>query len=285
MSMERFDLVPMRGERISAKLLYISRSKYEGDWNSVPHAHYFAELFYITGGVGNFVLEGKSFEVHRDDLIIINPDVNHTELSVHGSPLEYIVLGIEGLSFLFPKKGEEITHMVRNYRSQREKLLFYLDNLISEIETKSGYYEMVCQNFLELLLTCIMRDTDFAVSQHPLQKSKQKYCCTVKQYIDDNFKQDITLDQLAGLVHMNKYHLVHTFSKETGISPINYLITKRIDESIHLLETTNHTIAEISDIVGFSSQSYFCQSFKRLKELSPNAYRKQFQQKQRVLNG
>ena len=73
---------------------------------------------------------------------------------------------------------------------------------------------------------------------------------------------------------MNKYYLVHSFKEYKGISPINYLIDKRILEAKHLLETTNHPIAKIADMTGFSSQSYFSQVFKRETQMTPNEFRK-----------
>ena len=54
---------------------------------------------------------------------------------------------------------------------------------------------------------------------------------------------------------MNKFYLVHAFKNYKGVSPINYLIDKRIQESKLLLETTNFSIAKIAQQVGFSSQS------------------------------
>ena len=92
-----------------AKLLYISTSKYEDDWQSIPHSHAFSELFFVTDGKGFFIAENEEFPVQNNDLILINPHVQHTEKSMGASPLEYIVLGIEGLSF--PKPSGNIADL------------------------------------------------------------------------------------------------------------------------------------------------------------------------------
>ena len=79
-------------EKLTASLLYISTSKYENDWQSIPHIHHFSELIYITEGRGFFALEGKKYQVSEGDLIIIPPDMEHTELSfdyTEFEPLEY----------------------------------------------------------------------------------------------------------------------------------------------------------------------------------------------------
>ena len=77
------------------------------------------------------------------------------------------------------------------------------------------------------------------------------------------FKEDITLQTLSDLTYLNKYYLVHAFKNYKGVSPINYLIEKRISEAKHLLGTTNFPIAKIASVVGFSSQSYFSQVFRK----------------------
>ena len=95
----------------------------------------------------------------------------------------------------------------------------------------------------------------------------------IKNYIDSHYSENITLDFLSNLTYVNKFHLVHLFTKEMGISPINYLINKRIDESKNLLSTTNYSIRDISSIVGFSNSSYFSQMFKKITGISPKDFR------------
>ena len=70
------------------KLLYVSTSKYEGDWQSILHSHPFSELFYVVDGKGSFVTEGMEFPVCKNDMVIINPHVLHTEKSLSTMPLQ-----------------------------------------------------------------------------------------------------------------------------------------------------------------------------------------------------
>lgn len=96
----------------------------------------------------------------------------------------------------------------------------------------------------------------------------------IKRYLDSNYADAITLEQLASLAHMSKYYLVHAFTKCTGVSPICYLNKKRLEISKELLSGTNYSIAQIASSVGFSSQSYFAQVFKKDIGISPAEYRK-----------
>ena len=76
------------------QLRYISISKYEGDWQSLPHTHHFSELFYVLHGEGAFYIENEKVPVKTDDLVIINPYVEHTEKTLPNDPMEYIVFGV-----------------------------------------------------------------------------------------------------------------------------------------------------------------------------------------------
>ena len=88
------------------QLRYISISKYEGDWQSLPHTHHFSELFYVLRGEGAFYIENEKVPVKTDDLVIINPYVEHTEKTLPNDPMEYIVFGVEGLAFSFSGAGQ-----------------------------------------------------------------------------------------------------------------------------------------------------------------------------------
>ncbi len=105
-----------------------------------------------------------------------------------------------------------------------------------------------------------------------IQESRE--CSLVRQYIDNHFKENLSLDQLAELAHVNKYYLAHAFRREFDTSPISYLISRRIRESRFLLAETDHSLSQIAQILGFSSLSYFSQSFRRLEGISPMEYRK-----------
>ena len=216
-----------------SKLLYVSTSKYEGDWQSIFHSHPFSELFYVVNGSGSFVAEGSEFPVGKNDMVVINPHVQHTEKSLRTSPLEYIVLGIDGLSFSFENiaSAQDGIYMqtpagaVYKYNTQNANVYAYLNIMLEEITGKEENYETVCQNLLEVLLVCMLRNDNLSIVQNN-HKVLNRECTQIKNYLDANYAENITLDTLASLTHMNKYYMAHAFTKYTGLSPINYLLQR-----------------------------------------------------------
>lgn len=265
-------------DRNKVKLLYVSTAKYGGDWHSTLHTHACTEIFYVVGGSGKFNIEGKLLPVTTDDMVIVNPNVEHTEVSYNQRPLEYIVLGVEGLEYSAGEDADERWFMT-NLQNAREALLHALREMLREIEFKAVGYELICQDLLEVLILRLMRHAGLQFLPTKTEHRKpgrkpSKECAAVRHYIDNHFKENINLDMLSELVHVNKYYMVHSFTKEYGISPINYLISRRIEESKYLLSDTDHSLSQISHMLGFSSPSYFSQSFRRLEGVSPMEFRR-----------
>lgn len=271
MSNNRFDLAAQPDALGTSRLLYVTTSRFDADWHSTMHVHACTELFYCVRGIGEFVLENKRQAVGGDDMVIVSANVEHTESSLTSNPLEYIVLGVDGLDFCFEDDG--MPYRVLNCRDTRDEVLFYLQQMLREVEAKHAQYEEVCQHLLQVLLIQLLRNRDMSIRITPGRRGN-KECASARRYIDEHYFENITLDKLAEMTHVNKYYLVHTFNKEYGITPINYLIDRRIRESKYLLTNTDHSLARIAQVLGFSSPSYFSQSFRKLTGQSPMEYRK-----------
>ena len=269
------------------KLLYVSTSKYEGDWQSILHSHSFCELFYVVQGSGSFITEDTEFPVCENDMVIISPHVQHTEKSLYSTPLEYIVLGIDGLMFSFDNiasiRDSVLIHTasgnVYKYNARNSNIYAYLNILLVEIINKEENYEAVCRNLLEVLMLCMIRTNHLSII--PSSNSfLNRECVQIKNYLDASYMENITLDTLAQRSHMNKYYLVHAFTRYVGVSPITYLLQRIIEESKSLLSSTSYSISQISSILGFSSQSYFSQAFKKAVGQTPVQYRNISKKKQ-----
>ena len=274
MSTNSYEFMQNNTLRKTAKLLYISSAKYGGDWHSVQHTHNCSELFYVIEGQGQFLIEDQTYPVSINDLVIVNPNVSHTEVSLNASPLRYIVLGVEGLELTVTNGNNNTNFCIVNFKTFRENILLCLQNMLTEIENKHTGYEIVCQDLMEILIVLLGRQTNFATILAPISKKTSRLCGSTKRYIDSHYQENITLDQLAEVCHVSKYHLAHAFTEEYGISPINYLISKRITEAEHLLKTTDFSLNLISNTTGFSSSSYFAQIFRKQKGMSPTEFRK-----------
>lgn len=269
MGIRKYQLDIEHTNRLPGKLISVSTSLYEGDWKSIRHSHPFTELFYVKAGSGIFFIEGQNFPISRDELIIINPNVEHTEISLHDAPLEYITLGIEDFQFSFVHKG---TYLALKDKNITKNLGIYFSSIVKEAENCAPGYELICQDYLEILTLLLLRQTNSAFELIP-EENTTRECSRIKRYIDSHYQDDITLDSLAKMAHLNKYYFAHAFTKFYGQSPIQYLTARRLKTSKDLLESSDYTISEIAQLSGFSSPSYFAQCFRKNCGMTALAYR------------
>ena len=256
------------------RLLYLSTSVYEGDWTSVVHSHPIAELFYIINGSGMFIIDGAHQPVKQYDLLIISPNTMHTEEAFQSQPMEYVVLGIEGLT-LSVQDGK---YFLDSFGEYSDDLLDYLNLMITESQRERPGSDAVCQHLLAILLLLLQRKSGLCLvaDEHVHTKFQgiPPECGRVKNYIDSYYSERITLAGLARIAGWDRFYLSHVFTKVYGVSPMNYLLEKRLDCAKELLTNGDHTITEIAQMLGFSSQNYFTQTFKKRLGITASAYRR-----------
>lgn len=273
MSNYRYDLALGKPPHSAkAKLLYVSSAKYGGDWHSVPHTHSCTEFFYVVGGKGKFQIQDQFFTVSDGDLVVVNPNLEHTETSLAANPLEYIVMGVEGLELVMDAKRQQHFCIV-SFRGAVVDIQNYLHAMMREVEAKAPGYEAVCQSLMDILLIQLMRRVQLGATVTTPQSNPSRKAAAARRFIDANYRDNITLDQLAEELHMSKFHLSHVFRLEYGMSPIHYMQTLRLQESCKLLSTTDYSLTQIARMTGFSSPSYFSQRFRAVEGMNPAQYR------------
>ncbi len=277
MSNERFLMMESDIKNLSFQLDSITKSKYDSDWHSTLHTHPFTELFYVVDGKGEFIIQQQRFAVKANDFVIINPHVEHTEVSSSEDPLEYIVVGIQGLSFsnLTTQDQGDQPFSFFNLRDEQKDILRYLNVMVQEATNQAMSYELVCHNLLEILLIKILRHQHFELEVDSKNKTS-KDIAFIKHYLKTYYRESIQLEDLASMTHLSRFYISHSFKKDVGLSPMEYLMTIRIKESKILLRTTNYSVSQIADIVGFTTPTYFSKQFRKVTGISPSDYREQF---------
>ena len=123
---------------------------------------------------------------------------------------------------------------------------------------------------LDLLARLILRHSenppDFAKLETEIQPVRQ-----VRDYLEDNYNREISLEELARVANLSSFHLNRSFSKTFGMPPHAYQIQMRIIRAKRLLRK-EHSIESVAIKTGFVSQSHFGSHFKRLVCVTPKQY-------------
>jgi two-component system response regulator YesN len=97
----------------------------------------------------------------------------------------------------------------------------------------------------------------------------------IKQYIDQNYTKSISLNTISEKFYINSSYASRLFKQELSENFVDYLTGKRMAEAAKLLQSTEMTIYEISEKIGYGNSKYFSQLFKKHTGFSPRDYREQ----------
>lgn len=121
----------------------------------------------------------------------------------------------------------------------------------------------------------IYRLFDLLLSPTPQEKEAGGPIQDAIQYIRANVGKPITLDELARVAKLSPYYFSHSFKRQSGFSPMEYVINTRVDRAKILLARTSKPVEEIAYEVGYSSSSSFINLFVKREGISPARYRKE----------
>ena len=150
--------------------------------------------------------------------------------------------------------------------------------ITEEIKNKKYGYELAIKTHICVIFLWILRywdsqgltmDTSTILKENDL-KMLQK----VFDYLDENFKFDITVEFIAQLCNLSYSYFSRQFKAMMGKTFTEYLNYIRITEAEKLLLSTDMNITQVALETGFSSTSYFIQQFKHFKNISPKQFKK-----------
>lgn len=95
----------------------------------------------------------------------------------------------------------------------------------------------------------------------------------VEDYVSEHLAEEISVDQLAGLVELSSSHFAHVFKETTGTSPLQFVTLQRITRAQQLIRETSRSLIDVGLEVGYTSPSHFAQVFRRVVGVTPTDFR------------
>lgn len=239
------------------------------------HFHEFYVIGFVYGGKRHLWCKGCEYDLTVGDLIIFNPLDNHFCSPISDEILDYRALNIPSnvmLNLLKQITGtNSFTYFSKNV-IHNSNITKYVSNLYNTIIFQSSKQDK--ENAFFKLLDSLLQEN---LISHK-GKSNSSSCEVIKNlcnYIELNYANNISLDDLLTMTHFKKSYLIRLFTKQVGVAPYRYLQSVRIGKAKKYLEQGIPPI-ETAYMTGFSDQSHFSNYFKDFIGLTPKQYQKIF---------
>ncbi|CAI6083439.1 Arabinose operon regulatory protein [Paenibacillus sp. JJ-100] len=266
-------------------------------FREVFHAHSQLELTYIHDGYGQLITEGHVFPLEPGMLMIFRPfQLHHVQIEVseaHPFIRTVLMVDLELLHCYWPHfitTHHFIQHLLHEQPSIPPILLTPSSPLIQRMEHFGEQYTLLLPHeaaedarlFTLDILTQLRYLWKTAIQPLNSYSSTQSadfsghlnpHAEAAMQWIERNYSDSFSLEDIAEELHLSAYHLSHVFKKATGTSIIAYAQATRIRHACVLLSRTVLSIPEIGHRVGMPSPSYFCKVFRKATGTTPHQYR------------
>lgn len=260
-------------------------SQYPG-YAALSHWHSDVEFIVILSGEMNYNVNGQTVAMQKGDGVFVNSRQLHYGFSKDRRECQFlcILLHPRLLCSTLSMEQEYVAPILSNpslgfwplhadvdwERSILDALLQMRDSL-NQPAFPLRIHSLFCQIWQELYNHVPRERHCFAKSADQLTAVRD-----MMEYIQKHYAEKISLDEIAAAGSVCKSKCCSLFRRYLDKTPVNYLISYRLERSIALMATTDRTISEISYEVGFSGASYFSETFRKRFGCSPVKYREKF---------
>lgn len=261
-------------------------------FSPVPlHFHDFYEAFFLLSDSMTYLVDGYTYTLKRGEILLINPHEMHSPQRLEGEPQPYERIGL----YIRPELFAAHRHAGLNLRACFDRcatlpsgnvlrpgaeLSREIDEtlrMIQEQDDPNRFGASLMRENLLVQLSVYLNRASLEGENHHLVADPHQSHAVVDQltrYIDAHLSDPLSLEKLAEVGHVSKYHLVRLFRQQTGLSPIQYLRYKRLLRARRLLRE-NRSVTSVCHECVFSDYANFIRAFKKEFGISPGRYARQ----------
>ena len=243
-------------ENDSLKFIHIRKIKPNPTWHNNYNVHPYHELIVVLSGILHVSGVNQKLELHPGDAAFYPAGVQHWENADADAPVEHCFLVFEDPTF----SGDQIL-----VNREQGVLLRAMGAALYEFSL-AGDPAVFGNEYLKLMLKIFFTNSPCTIKTSSMVHK-------VHSYIRQNMSYPITLMDLARAAELSKYHFLHQYRRECGITPMRALWEMRCAEAVSLLKYTNMPIKEIASRTGFSDIKHFFHRIKAFSGAPPSQFR------------
>ncbi len=234
------------------------------------------EILMCISGLGTVYSDMKAIQLVPGEMAVIN--TNRIHYSTTESEFRYHCLIIDN-DFLY-SIGIDTDEVCFEDKIASPCFSELFDKICIEWHRDDKFKSVIVKSIVTELFVRLCRDhivTDTNNEKESKTLKKIKYSIN---YIKQNFRRDLSLDEVSDAAGLSRYHFCREFKKSTGLTPVEFINRTRCEFAKELLESKKYTIAEISDMSGFITPAHFSKTFKGIFGTHPSEHLKRVKQSQ-----
>ena len=270
----------------SAKLKVCTQTVPSGGRTTGYHRRSAVSFYLVTDGCIRILLQGREITVRENEGAFVNSGVLHSMESAGADaavlqvtfPPEYVT-GAEDprLTARYADpivKARERDCMLLRGSGWANDICDRLQLLPSVLSARRPGYELRAHILVsEIWLSLYEQTIPAPDGPRGVSLTEKKCMETLRQYIQDNYREKISLDDIASAAHISRGECCRMFKRLYSMTPFQYLVRYRLARSIYYLSETDRSIAQIAQSVGFCSSSYYTKCFRSEYQCTPLRYR------------
>ena len=238
------------------------------------HSHNGYEIHYIIRGDLDFIVEGSVYKISPRDIIFVGPEEMHRALHKSSALYERVIIFIKDTFFTEFNCGELKEIFINRTLGTKNQVPFddMTKNGIADVFERLQKYTNNYTNTKDhIFLSSILELLNLLNNKDVTKSATESRIHNVITYINDNFKEDITLSRISQKFFVSKEHLSRSFHQRTGYTVSEYVCLKRM-AYIYNLCVSGETIGEACILAGFSDYSSFYRACKKLYGKNPRKW-------------
>lgn len=252
------------------------------DFYTESDRHPFYEIVFVSSGSLYIKSETYSGILEKNQIIIHYPNEEHSLLCTDNSSPEVIIIGFncEGNKLnCFSNKpttlgNDEIKNLAEIVKEGRNVFAPPFNVPTYDMKKKPDIIfgaEQILRIKLEYFLIKLLRQVINIQDEN--DKKDKLDINEITQYLDENFTEKVSIDELAFIFNTNRSTICKEFKKNTNKTINEYINNKKLEKAKLLLKSTNKTITQISEELNFETIHYFTRFFTKETGVSPKVYR------------
>lgn len=242
------------------------------------------EIKYFYEGGATILIGSEPVVIGAGDVLVINPYELHSTIGFGEQKGRYHLFmvgldffeecGVSSLNLRHLLTGQKLCfpHLIRG----NEVLGSILSRAAGEARKKDEHYLLVLQGLLLEFFALLLREYAMVTREGNAWDKNLQYYRVIEpalQRIRNEYDRKLSVDELAELCNVSKYHFCRIFKQVTDQTVVEYVNDYRLSVADLLLEHTSQSVAQIAKNCGFEDESYFCRCYRKRRGTSPNQKR------------